>query len=220
MKITCDIIGDLMSLYIDDVCTEDTKEAVEEHIKKCSSCRTLFENMSAEIPIFIPEKTEAELAKKPFKKLRLRFIFWLFFAMLCTAVIVFTLQAAGVFHSIEMAFYHNESFVVENAEKTDEWVTVTKYMYFDGYIDTDDVPKEDDCLKIRGLSLKRYLYCSFPDEYKATIRILNEDGTVAVEPFEANGGMMAIPVKGLKSGKNYYVQYKTTTGGNFAFNLM
>lgn len=37
-KISCDIIKDLIPLYVDNVCSNDTKIAIEEHIGECKSC--------------------------------------------------------------------------------------------------------------------------------------------------------------------------------------
>ena len=217
MKITCDIISDLLPLYIDEVCTEDTKSAVEEHIGECGKCRDILENMSLDNPINIPEKTEVEKAKKPFKKLRRRFTFWLIFGIFCTSVIIFTLNVAGAFDNLEKNFYRSVSFLVEDAEAADEWVTISEYRYFDGYSGENRIT--EDYLEIRGLFPKKELCCSFPDSYSVKLRILDENGNVVIEPFDANGGMMNISVKELKSNTKYYVQYISDTGGNFAFNL-
>lgn len=41
MKVNCDIIQDLMPSYIDEVCSEATKQCVEEHLAECDSCRSM-----------------------------------------------------------------------------------------------------------------------------------------------------------------------------------
>lgn len=38
-KISCNVIKDLLPLYLDDVVSEDTREMVEEHLDSCESCR-------------------------------------------------------------------------------------------------------------------------------------------------------------------------------------
>lgn len=38
-KISCDIIRDMLPLYLDDVVSDATKEMVEEHLQSCTSCR-------------------------------------------------------------------------------------------------------------------------------------------------------------------------------------
>ena len=39
MKKECEMINDLLPLYIDGVCSEESKKLVEEHMKTCDSCR-------------------------------------------------------------------------------------------------------------------------------------------------------------------------------------
>ena len=38
-KMNCNVIGDLLPLYADDVVSEDTKCIVEEHLAECGECR-------------------------------------------------------------------------------------------------------------------------------------------------------------------------------------
>ncbi len=44
-KISCNIIRDLLPLYIDGVCSSDSIDAVEEHLKDCPLCETEFLNL-------------------------------------------------------------------------------------------------------------------------------------------------------------------------------
>lgn len=48
MKITCDVVKDLLPLYFDDVCSEDSKKLVDEHLANCENCRKELEYMSGE----------------------------------------------------------------------------------------------------------------------------------------------------------------------------
>ena len=45
MKDNCSVIKDLLPLYIENITSEESKKAVEEHLKNCKSCRSIFENM-------------------------------------------------------------------------------------------------------------------------------------------------------------------------------
>ena len=47
----CKIICDLLPMYIDEVCSDETKEVVEEHLETCSECRREYEQMKAEISL-------------------------------------------------------------------------------------------------------------------------------------------------------------------------
>lgn len=41
----CGIVQDLLPLYCDNVCSEDTRQAVEEHLLSCTDCRKRLEHM-------------------------------------------------------------------------------------------------------------------------------------------------------------------------------
>ncbi len=43
----CNIINDLIPLYIDGYCSEESEKAINEHIEKCASCKKLLEDMKA-----------------------------------------------------------------------------------------------------------------------------------------------------------------------------
>ena len=51
MNISCDIIKDLLPLYHDSICSEESKNAVEEHLKCCESCRDELRTMDSDLPI-------------------------------------------------------------------------------------------------------------------------------------------------------------------------
>ena len=48
MKCSCNIIRDLMPLYIDGVCSEESKKIIEEHLEECEECRAYFSSMNEE----------------------------------------------------------------------------------------------------------------------------------------------------------------------------
>lgn len=49
MRNECNIIRDILPLYIEDMVSADTAELVEEHLKNCVSCRIELQNMKREI---------------------------------------------------------------------------------------------------------------------------------------------------------------------------
>lgn len=48
MNKDCEIIRDLLPLYVDVVCSTGTKELVEKHLKNCNECQKIFEAMEKE----------------------------------------------------------------------------------------------------------------------------------------------------------------------------
>lgn len=52
-NITCNVVKDILPLYIDNVVSDDTRRLIEEHLGSCSGCRIEAEEMkrSIEIPL-------------------------------------------------------------------------------------------------------------------------------------------------------------------------
>ena len=57
MKYECDIIKDLIPLYIDDVLSENSKIFVKDHIDSCESCRKYYEKLSSDVKIPVSRET-------------------------------------------------------------------------------------------------------------------------------------------------------------------
>lgn len=57
MKYECDIVKDLMPLYIDDLLSENSIIFVEEHINSCESCKDYYEKLSSEIKIPVSKES-------------------------------------------------------------------------------------------------------------------------------------------------------------------
>ena len=61
----CNVIKDLLPLYADEVCSEDSREMVEEHISSCDECKQELEDYRYNTGL--PE-VSADVAMKKFKK--------------------------------------------------------------------------------------------------------------------------------------------------------
>ena len=48
MKLLCDVINDLLPLYHDEVCSEESKRIVEEHLKECEKCQEIAKKIGVE----------------------------------------------------------------------------------------------------------------------------------------------------------------------------
>lgn len=68
-KDTCDIVKDLLPLYIDDILSDSSRVLVEEHIKTCPKCRKDLESYGKRV--VLPMDTDID----PFKKISYKFKF-------------------------------------------------------------------------------------------------------------------------------------------------
>lgn len=48
MKISCEIVKDLLPLYYDDVCSNESRTTVEEHLQECDTCKKYLDNMNGD----------------------------------------------------------------------------------------------------------------------------------------------------------------------------
>lgn len=48
MSYSCGIVKDLLPLYLDKVCSEESKTAVEEHLSECEGCRRYYETIKTD----------------------------------------------------------------------------------------------------------------------------------------------------------------------------
>jgi len=48
---TCNVFGDLVPLYIDGVCSDDSKRMIEGHMEQCHFCQRRYEAMKAGVPL-------------------------------------------------------------------------------------------------------------------------------------------------------------------------
>lgn len=65
--IDCDVILDLLPLYIDEVCSKSSKELVEDHLSFCDSCKKACQTYKETLTIPPYQETLKEI--KPFKKM-------------------------------------------------------------------------------------------------------------------------------------------------------
>lgn len=77
-KISCNVIGDLLPLYVDGAVSEDTKKLVEEHLAECADCKKAAEEMGKELVLPVHETVRAaetsflQKMKKTWQKRRIR----------------------------------------------------------------------------------------------------------------------------------------------------
>ena len=66
--ITCNVVKDLLPLYVDDVISVDSRKIVEEHISGCENCMNYYKELKASEIDNDPVKHSGE--KKTFKKIK------------------------------------------------------------------------------------------------------------------------------------------------------
>lgn len=93
----CNIVRDLLPLYIDDVLSIDSKNFVESHLESCSDCKKEYELMKEEL--IIPRETKDNGLQSIKKTLKNKKIKNILLSIILTAVIIIS--------SIELIFHRN-----------------------------------------------------------------------------------------------------------------
>ncbi|MBR1854791.1 MAG: zf-HC2 domain-containing protein [Lachnospiraceae bacterium] len=75
LNIKCDVIQDLMPSYLDEICSDASRELVEQHMMNCESCRKrceLLKNWSNDFTVDNMEQKQLDGMKKVRKKMQLQ----------------------------------------------------------------------------------------------------------------------------------------------------
>lgn len=72
MRLPCEVIEDLLALYHDDVCSEQTKEIVEEHLTQCDSCKEKLNQIEEELKFPKQDYEAVDTLKKIKKKVKIK----------------------------------------------------------------------------------------------------------------------------------------------------
>lgn len=68
-EINCNVIKDILPLYVDHVVSQDTRELVGEHLESCDECRTEAELLQKEV--LLPDNAAAQMREAaPLKKFK------------------------------------------------------------------------------------------------------------------------------------------------------
>ena len=94
-KLVCDIVQDLLPLYEDNLCSDASKKAVEEHLSECRSCSALLNSMRSfkETELSATKiSKEDKIAVKSFRKIRRRWTISLIAILLVIPTIVLSVN--------------------------------------------------------------------------------------------------------------------------------
>lgn len=68
-KLNCDIIKDLLPLYVDGVVSESSEAEIRRHLEQCASCRKEYQDMTAELIVPTSEQIQQE-STIPLRKMK------------------------------------------------------------------------------------------------------------------------------------------------------
>lgn len=90
--VTCKIIEDLLPLYADGICSEDSRDVIGQHIAICPDCKEKLDAMTAELEKNVKETD----IKNPFRKIRFHYMKLAAATLLICALII--APACGIWY--------------------------------------------------------------------------------------------------------------------------
>ena len=197
MKVTCNVIQDLMPSYIDKVCTEDSCSIIEQHIVTCSACKQkLMELMSPEPFV---EAIDKEEAQNPFKKIKRRNRIYVISAVILTAILLISsiliVQNVGVLHD----FFYPQQLVTISSEYEEGWTR--RYINESEYITFDSI------------FCKKEMVNNANSSGDLMFRISDKQGNIVVKETVLSPGE-SIKLD-LENGQEYIIETKSSKGNYF-----
>ncbi len=156
-KISCDVINDLLPLYVEEVTSGDTNQLVEEHLASCDTCRKDWEIMKKEVFIPANQKENLEEVKSfhSFRKfLQKRKRFTAIYSVAVTILVLFGLQVALVLPRIYIPYHEDDIFIQVEQGKV---YANCQLPYYNGVITHNSIEIEVDG-KVEQVVMVYYYY--------------------------------------------------------------
>lgn len=174
-KISCEIINDIIPLYVEDMASDATERMVEEHIEECLECRNKLVEMKEQIDIPIDNiiTPMASLKRKLFhKKLSI---------IMLSVIATFTIIILGIIYlTAPIPLEYNQSLIsFENLEDGGVLATISKEVEgynIDAYpADTLNVKNENNTEYIYHITLWKSLWSEYMNKSKERSFIINKN---------------------------------------------
>lgn len=185
MKITCNVIQNLLPSYLDGICSEDSCIIIEDHMNICSDCQKKLEDLKNPVPF--PHAADNVKAKNPLKKLKKKHRIHLIAAVICTCILILIssmiVQHVGVIHDY---FYPSIRASINYETNQSEWTQLV----FAG---------------------KKFLNFSSIFYDKKIVNDANSSGTITIRILDTQGNLI-LNQTSISPGESYKLNFlKTST---------
>ncbi|MGL5675936.1 MAG: zf-HC2 domain-containing protein [Cellulosilyticaceae bacterium] len=182
MRVTCDVIRDLLPLYVEGIASKDTCELVDAHIGMCETCKEEYEQLK--MPMFLEIDADIEPFKKIKNNLRKKKRLVIFF----TAMVVVTLMTLGMVYMMAPEYISYEGEVVQVEDIGEGMVSIK----FDESVSGYEISKYRDDQGdgyVYHLTTWRSIWDEKVQRKSASDKVLGLDGeqVTAVYYYETNG---------------------------------
>lgn len=130
MKLSCKVIEDMLPIYYDGVCSDESATLVEEHLKECPQCSRVLADLHTGINI--PEKTVDDLKplegiQKKWKKSK-----WTYIrrgiCITLAALLLVTAVLTGIWYFSYAKYWYQLTDVMDQPTKEDKFLSSSDYV--------------------------------------------------------------------------------------------
>ncbi|GEM_PF-446005 len=207
MRMNCNIIKDLLPSYIDDICSEDTRKVVEEHLAQCEKCQLSLKRMQQQTEYIQQMPEEAKKAISPLKKInkkrRIQVLVAIVFTFIITIISMLIVQEVSAVNQI---FFPKKSAIVV-VDSMEVWEKIH-------FNDNDAGTKTKDYLIYNSIFWNKKIVNTAGSPSDITLRVKDEDGNIVVDELLVQPGT-SVKVDSLKNNKKYYFEIKAKKGRFF-----
>ena len=112
----CNLIEDLLPLYIEGLVSEETKKKIEEHLKKCDKCSEILKSINKDEEIIIEEqKDNSSNEVKCIKNIKRKIMFKIVMAVLITAISIISVFGIYILSPYRFIRDENEKLILYNS---------------------------------------------------------------------------------------------------------
>lgn len=173
IELDCEIIQDLLPLYEENYCSEQSKILVEEHLKECKVCQEKLENFRKEISTtMIQEDIDEKIIKKGMRKIKRIKIIGISVLLVCLSFLFIIIpvrnyqRGSGITYANLKELYMTRKFMEDikskNYDKAYKYLNI-RYEY-DRYIEEgkdlheEDKEQKEEIERIRRLKEKGFTW--------------------------------------------------------------
>lgn len=173
IELDCEIIQDLLPLYEENYCSEQSKILVEEHLKECKVCQEKLENFRKEISTtMIQEDIDEKIIKKGMRKIKRIKIIGISVLLVCLSFLFIIIpvrnyqRGRGITYANLKELYMTRKFMEaiksKNYDKAYKYLNI-RYEY-DRYIEEgkdlheEDKEQKEEIERIRRLKEKGFTW--------------------------------------------------------------
>ena len=112
----CNLIEDLLHIYVEGLVSEETKKEIEEHLQKCDKCSEILKSIKKNEEIIIEEqKDNSSKEVKCIKNIKRKMMFKIVMAVLVTAISIISVFGIYILSPYRIIRDENERLILYNS---------------------------------------------------------------------------------------------------------